>query len=182
MKEALIALSGTVIGFLLGWLKEIIQARSKLEIALKDGSLAYYKQQQNSFGEVVKEKAVPEIATNFMLNLKFDVFNIGKLGTGVTDIFICIEDNSKKLYFQPQLKLPFENKKLENISFNIEPSKVYTLDASLFLENTQENSYIFGNVNLEPDCNNSLKINIIVKSIKNKNVVCNVEPISIYIA
>lgn len=56
MKKALIALSGTVVGFLLGWIKEFIQSRPKMKILLKEGRLFYYNQQQNSFGKVIEEK------------------------------------------------------------------------------------------------------------------------------
>ena len=182
MKTALIALSGTVVGFLLGWFKEIIQARAKLKIALKEGGLAYYKHQQNSLGEIEEEKTIPKESYKFVLNLKFDVFNVGKIGSGITDISICISDNKEKLYFQPQLELPYENKKLENVSFNVEPNKVHTVQAVVVLENTEENSYIFGDVNLEPDCKDSLKITIIAKCIKNKEIVCPVEPVSIITA
>lgn len=182
MEKALIALSGTIVGFLLGWIKEIIQSRPKLKISLKEGNLEYYKQEKNSFGQVIEEKTISEEANKFVLNLKFDIFNVGKIGDGITDISICISDNNEKLYFQPLLELPYENKKLENVSFNVEPNKVHTVQVDLVLENTEENSYIFGNVNLEPDCRDSLKIIVIAESIKKKKIVYNVVPISILTA
>ncbi|SDL43787.1 hypothetical protein SAMN05216497_1357 [Clostridium cochlearium] len=182
MEKTLIALSGTIVGFLLGWIKEIIQSRPKLKISLKEGNLEYYKQEKNSFGQVIEEKTISEEANKFVLNLKFDIFNVGKIGDGITDILICISDNNEKLYFQPFLVLPYENKKLENVSFNVESNKVYTVQSDLVLENTEENYYVFGNVNLKPYCKDSLKVTIIAKSIKNKEVVCPVEPISIFTA
>lgn len=182
MEEAIIALVGTVVGFLLGWVKEVIESRPRLRIELKNGSLCYFNKESDSNMNIIKEKASPEVADELELNLVFDIFNIGKSGTGVTDISIKVMANNEKLYFQPKIILPLENRELDNISFNLESNKVCTIKAVLVLKNTHENSYIFNNINLLPGYSNSLNIEVVVNTIRNKKLLLSVEPISIYTA
>lgn len=43
MKDALIGILGTIVFFILGWIKEIVQGRPSLKVALKGGKLMYYR-------------------------------------------------------------------------------------------------------------------------------------------
>lgn len=178
--EAIFALAGTIVGFLLGWIKECIQNRPKLQIELKNGSLCYLKEDCDSDGNIFKEKSPPEVATKLALKILLDIFNIAKVGTGITDISVCISANNEKSYFQPKIVLPLNSKELDNISFNLEHNQVCTVELTLDLENNQENSYIFSNINIEPGHSNSLKIEVLVNSIKNRRLSLNIEPISLY--
>lgn len=71
------ALLGTVVGFFLGWFKELMQSRPKLKTEIKSGKLNYIKQDQNNYGNIVEKKVEPQDANKFQLYLNFDIFNVG---------------------------------------------------------------------------------------------------------
>lgn len=125
---------------------------------------------------------MPDEATKMELVLIFDIFNIGKTGTSVTDIMVCIIANNEESFFYPKVNLTFENKLLEDTLFTIESNKGYTIKTILEIKNNDENGHLFNNIIISPDENNSLDIEVIVKSIGEKNVILKVDPASIYIA
>lgn len=182
MDKALIALMRTVVGFLLSWIKEFIQSRPRLKIELKTGKLNYIRQEENDMGDSIEKKVGPENANSFHLNLKFDIFNIGKIGTGITDISIKLSANYQKLYYHPHVSLPIDNKKLDNVSFNLESNRVYTVETFLLIDNKAPSCFVFHEVSLEPGKRNSLKIEVIVSALNKKKLSLVVEPISILTA
>ncbi|MGO1468602.1 MAG: hypothetical protein ACTHW2_01135 [Tissierella sp.] len=179
MEKVVIALLGTVVGFLLSWFKEFIQDKAKVKMNLKTGILNYLKLEENDIGEIIKVKTEPTKAEQFYLNLKFDILNIGKISTGLIDISIELSANNQKLYYSPILLLPIDDKKLENISFNLDSNKVYTVETTLILKNQDSNSFLFDDISLLPNQKKSLKIKVIATTLHKQKSSLRIEPLSI---
>jgi len=182
VKEAIIAIMGTIVGFLLGLVKEFIENRPRIKTEFRNGTLHYFKEEVSDYGDISINKVLPKAATNIELVLIFDIFNIGKAGTAITDITICIMVNNEKSYFYPKVFLAFEDKLLEDTSFTIESNRGYTIKTILDIKKNDENYYMFNDIDLLPNRSNSLDIEVIIKSIGDKNVNIKVDPISIYTA
>lgn len=175
-------LLGTIIGFLLGWLKEYIQSKPKLKTELKTGDFYYYEEVIDEVGNICSYSTSVEEANRLFLLLRFDIFNIGKAGTGITDISIKLQTKKDHRYHYPKLTFPIENKELKNASFNLEANTVQTIEAELIIDkDKQENSYLFevDDIILDPDNKNKLRITVIVKSIGKKQAILKIDPISI---
>jgi len=172
-------LLGTIVGFFLSWLKEYIQGKPKLKTSLKKGKFYYYKELVDEWGNICKNMTSNEEANRMYLLLRFDVFNIGKSGTGITDISIRLKTNKGQIYHYPKLSFPLEHTELIDTSFNLEANTVQTIEAELDIVKDQENSYLFENINIVPDSKNKLMITVIVKGIGKQQAELHVEPISI---
>jgi len=182
MDKVLSALLGTIVGFFLSWFKEYIQSRPKVKINLKSGKLNYLKKEANSYGDIIETIVVPEKANRFYLSLQFDIFNIGKVGTGITDISIKLSANKNSLYYQPNIILPIENKNMDNISFNLESNKVLTIETLLHVTNEGQSSFVFKETSLLPEEEERLKIEVIIEDLNKEKLSLLVEPMSILTA
>ncbi len=175
-------LLGTIIGFLLGWLKEYIQSKPKLKTELRTGRFYYYEEVVDEVGNICSRITSAEKANRLFLHLRFDIFNVGKAGTGITNVSIKLQTKKNHRYYHPKFTFPIENKEFEDISFNLEANRVQTIETKLFINKDQENSFLFEDITIDPDNNNKLRITVIVEGIGKKQVMLQVEPISILIA
>lgn len=175
-------LLGTIIGFILGWLKEYIQSKPKLKTELRTGCFYYYKEVVDEYGNICKNKTSAEKANGLFLYLRFDIINIGKAGTGITNISIKLQTKKAYRYYHPKFTFPIENKEFEDISFNLEANRVQTIEAELIIDKDQENSFLFEDITIDPDNNNKLRITVIVECTGKKQAMLQVEPISIFVA
>lgn len=173
------AFGGTILGFLLSWLKESAQNKPKLKTIFKNGALRYMMIEDLNKQTLV-DRVEPEEASMLTLNFNFDVYNIGNQNTFITDILIFVRCNGHGMYFSPKIHLPYENKTFENTSFNVESNKMYAVEANVNIENDSINNYLFNNINYDHDSPNSLKLTIIIKQNKGKDIKINVNPMAIF--
>lgn len=182
MDKVISALLGTIIGFLLSWIKEFFQNRPKIKVELKNGSLNYINIEANDYGDIVTSIVEPREANTISLKLKFDIFNVGKVSTGITDISIKLSVRKDKLHYQPKVTLPYDNKQLNEISFNLESNKVSTIFAELDIPKEEPNIFIFNDVALAPYDKDRLRIEVVVTALHKKRLSLVVEPVSILTA
>ncbi len=182
MDKVLSVLLGTILGFFLSWIKEFMQSKPRVKLSLKEGKLKYIKRDSDGDGFFNQKIVGPENANAFYIYLKFDIFNIGKVGTGITDITIKLSANNKKVYYKPDIAIPFDNKKLENTSFNLDSNKVCTVETSLQIDNEDNDSFLFENICIDLQSRNRLKIEVIVTILNKKRIKLYVEPIAICLA
>ena len=115
--------------------------------------------------------------------MKFDISNVGNVGTGITDISIELKSRGEQRYYRPIFRFPIENKELNETSFNLEANGVKTIETELRIVKDEDNNYMFENINLDPDNKkNKLRIVVIVENIRGKQVRLHIEPISILTA
>lgn len=157
MFNVISALAGTVVGFVLGWCKEIIENKPKVHLTFKNSSTLYCIEEKcDDYGNI-SEKNVPIfLANKISLIIILDIFNVGKVGTGITDTSIRISKGNDRLYFKPKITLLLNNKILDNISFNLEKNQVHTVKLALEIEKSSNHFFIFEDIDLEPKHNNSL--------------------------
>lgn len=49
VKEAIFAIIGTIVGFLLGWFKESVENKPKIEIGFRNGTFRYVKEKVDGY-------------------------------------------------------------------------------------------------------------------------------------
>jgi hypothetical protein len=173
----------SILSGLLKEFKELFWGRPKLKIKLKDGRFFYYKKVFDKYGNIHSHVTSADEANKLFLYLKFDISNVGNVGTGITDISIELKSRGEQRYYRPIFRFPIENKELNETSFNLEANGVKTIETELRIVKDEDNNYMFENINLDPDNKkNKLRIVVIVENIRGKQVRLHIEPISILTA
>ncbi len=175
MDKILGGIIGTVIGFCLAWLKEIIQNRAKIILVMKGGKIKCFKSGENSIGETEDKRVNFDDAEKIDICLVIDIFNIGKIGTGIIDISLKIEIENNIRYYHPEMILLIDDKKISDTSFNVEANKVNTIKLGKILDLSE-----FNNLTLKEDSFEKFKIEIIAKTIHNKEIKIKADPIAFW--
>ena len=174
-------LLGAIVGFLLSWFKDYLIFKPRLRAELKRGNLSYYLNKEIN-GFLVREIESSSNADIIEMELFLDIFNLGKAGTGIKDILIGISVKKDIIYYTPKCRILYDNKTLEDVSFNVEGGKIQTIITELTLILDEENKYLFDSNLFDPDDKNRFKIIVVLKSIDGKEVKVKIDPLSILTA
>lgn len=172
------ALLGTIIGFVLSLIKEYFQNKANIVLSLRNGKFNFYNRYKEN-GIVIENVVDFDIANSIKVDLTFNIENIGRISTGISEIIVCFKNNKRQAFFEPNLILSFEQKDITDKAFNLNPNSIVTILAHTYINKDENTSFLFDNVSLDLTVKNHLMIQIIVKTIKKDEITLNIEPISI---
>ncbi|WBL16382.1 hypothetical protein [Sutcliffiella sp. NC1] len=173
------ALIGVIVGFILNWFKEFIQNKPRIKVSLNDsgGKFNYYKTVKNNIGGVWHERSIPEEARFLKLYNLINVYNIGKLSSGIkgVDVEVCVNDYCR--YFTPELKI--DGKVNKDFTFNVPTGSICTLEINLEIKKDENTQFLFNeDVIIDVDSKNRLIFILILTDIYNKKHKVTIEPLA----
>ncbi|MFS0878355.1 hypothetical protein [Solibacillus isronensis] len=173
-----VSIIGVIVGFLLSTLKEWIQNRSKIKIALKKGNFNYYRVGLDELNQEIIEKTHANNGEYFEVNLKLYIFNYGKGNTAIKSIDVENMVNKKRC-ITSEVELTKSNELIT--SFNLPGSSIVTLDLFWRVDKEEftEELFNYEKISLEKG---RLKFKVVSTSINNKKYKFIIEPLSIITA
>ena len=174
-----VSIVGVLIGFLLGLIKDYLTNKPKLKV-----DFSAYQDSFNYF--VIDELGQPSQTVNFFnadflkVNLKLDVYNIGKSGTAIKQVGVVISSKGDYLYFKPSSFL-VDGEVAKSLAFNVSGGCIKTIEISLHVLNQEDTSYLFEEeISFDPDDKQSLKFTVEMVDIYGKKYKKSMDAIAIH--
>lgn len=174
-----VSIIGVIVGFLLSTLKEWIQNKPRIKMAMKTGNFNYYSTEIDELRQEIIKPTNPQLGDYYKVYLQLDVYNTGKGNTAIKEITVENLVNKKAvIYSDVKIRANSANTSQNISSFNLPGSNIVTLELEWEVEKGEYTESLFKDeiISLE---RGGLQFKVVARSIKNKKHNLLVNPLSI---